>query len=85
VVDQGPGLDAEARERAFDRFWRGPDAAPTGSGIGLAIVRALAEASRGTARLDPGPGGGLDAVVVLPAAIESRADGSGAVPSATPR
>jgi len=85
VIDQGPGLDAEHREREFDRFWRGPDAAPTGSGLGLAIVRRLAEASRGTARLEPSPHGGLDAIVVLTPATDSRADGSGAVPTPTPR
>jgi len=84
VIDQGPGLDAEHRERAFDRFWRGPDAAPTGSGLGLAIVRRLAEASRGTARLEPSPLGGLDAIVVLTPATESRAESSGAVPAPTP-
>ena len=56
----------EDRDRAFDRFWRAPDAASGGSGLGLAIVRRLAEASGGTARLDEGPGGGIDAVVTLP-------------------
>jgi signal transduction histidine kinase len=68
VVDQGPGLTLEARERAFDRFWRAPDAAAGGSGLGLAIVRRLAESSGGGARLDATPGGGIDAVVTLPAA-----------------
>jgi signal transduction histidine kinase len=64
VVDEGPGLDSDAREQAFDRFWRrGPS---EGSGLGLAIVRELARSAGGDARLDPGPGGrGLDAVVVL--------------------
>jgi signal transduction histidine kinase len=67
VIDRGPGLDAEARARAFDRFWRAPDAAPGGSGLGLAIVRQLADASGGSARLDPALPHGIDAVVVLPA------------------
>jgi signal transduction histidine kinase len=65
VVDQGPGLDADARERAFERFWRSDGG--SGSGLGLAIVRQLARAAGGDARLQPGPGGrGLDAVVELP-------------------
>ena len=65
VVDQGPGLDGEAREQAFERFWR-RDGRP-GTGLGLAIVRELARSAGGDARLDPGPGGqGLDAVVELP-------------------
>ncbi len=66
VVDEGPGLDAEARADAFGRFWRGTRTS-AGSGLGLAIVRRLAEASGGSARLDVAPTGGIDAVVVLPA------------------
>jgi signal transduction histidine kinase len=66
VVDAGPGLDKAARTRAFDRFWRAPNAPPGGSGLGLAIVRRLVEASGGTVRLDPAEDGGIDAVVRLP-------------------
>jgi signal transduction histidine kinase len=65
VIDQGPGMAAEQRERAFDRFWRGPSAERDGTGLGLAIVRQLLEASGGTAELHPNPGGGLDAVARL--------------------
>src|SRR5207237_322855 len=72
VVDEGPGLDAEARQYAFDRFWRGSRSS-TGSGLGLAIVRRLAEASGGSARLDVAATGGVDAVVVL--APSSRSSG----------
>jgi signal transduction histidine kinase len=64
VVDAGPGLSAEERERAFDRFWRGRSAGP-GSGLGLAIVRELARADGGDAELRPAPGGGIDAVLRL--------------------
>jgi signal transduction histidine kinase len=72
VVDEGPGLDADGREHAFDRFWR--RGTTEGSGLGLAIVRELAQAAGGGARLDPGPGGrGLDAVVVLPLAADAPA------------
>jgi signal transduction histidine kinase len=68
VMDRGPGMDAVSRARAFDRFWRAPGAESGGSGLGLPIVRQLAEASGGGARLDDREGGGVDAVVVLPAA-----------------
>jgi len=67
VLDEGPGLSAEQRQRAFDRFWRGSSHGE-GSGLGLAIVAQLARASGGSARLEPRPGGGLDASVTLPAA-----------------
>jgi hypothetical protein len=65
VTDQGPGMPADQRERAFDRFWRGPASDREGTGLGLAIVRQLLEASGGTAELHPNPGGGLDAVAHL--------------------
>jgi signal transduction histidine kinase len=63
VRDQGPGLDAEGRRRAFDRFWRGRGG--EGSGLGLAIVRRLVEADGGEVELAPAAGGGLEAVVRL--------------------
>jgi signal transduction histidine kinase len=65
VIDEGPGLDAEQRELAFDRFWRGTTSA-SGTGLGLAIVRQLVRGAGGEARLDPGPHGrGLDATARL--------------------
>jgi signal transduction histidine kinase len=64
VRDRGPGLSAEDRARAFDRFWRAGSGGG-GSGLGLAIVRKLAEADAATVVLDEAPGGGLDAVVRL--------------------
>ena len=67
VTDAGPGMEAEDRERAFDRFWRGREDR-RGSGLGLAIVRSLVEADDGAVRLVEAPGGGLRAVVTLPAA-----------------
>jgi signal transduction histidine kinase len=65
VTDHGPGMPADQRQRAFDRFWRAPSADPDGTGLGLAIVRQLLEASGGIAELRPNPGGGLDAVARL--------------------
>jgi signal transduction histidine kinase len=64
VVDQGPGLSADERARAFDRFWRGSSQRP-GSGLGLPIVRKLAEADGGMAELRAAAGCGVDAVVKL--------------------
>lgn len=72
VRDEGPGLEAEERDRAFDRFWRGPAAEPgTGSGLGLPIARQLARAVGGDVVLLAVDGGGTDAVVTLPAADPS--------------
>lgn len=50
VSDSGPGLDANSAERAFDRFVRGQTPA-SGSGLGLAVVRQVAEAAGGTVDL----------------------------------
>jgi signal transduction histidine kinase len=69
VVDQGRGMAAEDRRRAFDRFWRGNGSrAGAGSGLGLAIVRQLAGACGAEAELLEAPGGGVDAVVRIPSA-----------------
>lgn len=65
VDDEGPGLPAEDRERAFDRFWRGRQDGG-GSGLGLAVVASLATASGGTVWLDQSPWGGLRACARLP-------------------
>lgn len=64
VLDRGPGMTAEQRERAFDRFWRG-GTTTGGSGLGLAIVAQLARASGGTAALHARDGGGTDAMASL--------------------
>ncbi|TDD63419.1 HAMP domain-containing histidine kinase [Kribbella antibiotica] len=58
ISDQGPGMTAAQRARAFDRFWRaGPPG--TGTGLGLSIVKQLIEHDGGHADLAPAPGGGL--------------------------
>lgn len=67
VRDEGPGMTSDQRERAFHRFWQGPE--DTGSsGLGLAIVQKLVQADGGHIELREAPGGGLDAVVQLPPA-----------------
>ena len=65
VRDHGPGLSDEAKERAFDRFWRGRETGG-GSGLGLSIVRRLAERDGGSVELCDAPGEGLEAIVRWP-------------------
>jgi signal transduction histidine kinase len=67
VRDEGPGLSAEQKARAFDRFWRGSTRGG-GSGLGLAIARRLVEADEGTIELGDAAGHGLEATVTLHAA-----------------
>ncbi|MCC9704346.1 HAMP domain-containing histidine kinase [Streptomyces sp. MNU76] len=66
VTDEGPGMTAEQRARAFDRFWRAPGAPKGGTGLGLSLVQRLAHASGGEVTLREAATGGLDAVVRLP-------------------
>jgi two-component system, OmpR family, sensor kinase len=71
VIDDGAGIQADACERAFDRFWRGENAhggPPRGSGLGLAIVSAVATAHGGTAQVAESSRGlrGAHVVVELP-------------------
>lgn len=59
VVDEGPGVAPEDRDRVFDRFWRARSAhGVPGSGLGLAIVAEVARAHGGTVSVEgDGPGG----------------------------
>ncbi|HTU75968.1 MAG TPA: HAMP domain-containing sensor histidine kinase [Trebonia sp.] len=71
VTDDGPGIPQADLELVFDRFARLDSARSRdgddhdGAGLGLAIVRATAQAHGGTARLEPAPDG-LRAIVSLP-------------------
>jgi signal transduction histidine kinase len=66
VADRGPGISAEDRNRATERFFRAETARSTsGSGLGLALVAAVAQLHNGTLHLaDNEPG--LRAVILLP-------------------
>jgi two-component system, OmpR family, sensor histidine kinase KdpD len=69
VVDQGPGVLPEDRERIFTAFQRlGDTDNSTGLGLGLALSRGLTEAMGGTLLPEDTPGGGLTMTVSLPAA-----------------
>jgi signal transduction histidine kinase len=63
VTDNGPGMSAEDRERAFLRF---STSNPNGTGLGLAIVHRLVTSNGGTAKLAETPGGGLTVILDFP-------------------
>ncbi len=67
VIDHGPGIPPEDRERVLQRFQRGAQAGESpGSGLGLSIALDVATASGGALALDETPGGGLTATIELP-------------------
>ncbi|MGE5155050.1 MAG: two-component system sensor histidine kinase KdpD [Bdellovibrio bacteriovorus] len=67
VSDTGPGLPLGREEALFDTFTRGEEESPvSGVGLGLAIVRAIVHAHKGTVRGENRPEGGARFVISLP-------------------
>ena len=67
VEDTGEGIPEADRERVFERFYRVLGSGADGSGLGLPIVREIAELHRATVSLSPNPEGqGTVAQVVFP-------------------
>ena len=67
VSDQGIGIPASEQLRVFERFYRVPNAtAKGGYGLGLFLVRHIAEAHGGRAEVDSEPGGGSCFRLILP-------------------
>lgn len=89
VEDDGPGIPAGERERVFEPFRRLEDGqtgampAAGGSGIGLAVVRRLAEIMGGSVAAGASAAGGARLVVMLPAACppEPAADDAAEEPA----
>jgi signal transduction histidine kinase len=83
VSDNGPGMNAEDRDRAFLRF---STSSPNGTGLGLAIVHRLVTSNGGTARLAQTPGGGLTIALAFPGppTAGNNGSGNGAADSSTP-
>jgi signal transduction histidine kinase len=74
VSDDGPGMTAEDRERAFLRF---STSNPNGTGLGLAIVHRLVTSNGGTASLSQTPGGGLTVTLDFPGVPAPAGNGTG--------
>jgi len=69
IEDRGPGIPEALRERVFDPFFRVEASRSRdtgGSGLGLAVVRAIVQRHDGEIALENRPGGGLRARVALP-------------------
>ncbi len=72
VADEGPGIPEAERDLVFQRFWRGDGRRARGegrSGLGLTIVRQIAESHRGEVRLEANDRGGSTFTIWLPAAL----------------
>jgi signal transduction histidine kinase len=67
VADEGQGIPAELLGHIFDRFRSGDSGHPRGTGLGLALVRAVARAHGGDVLVSSRPGQGSEFELILPA------------------
>jgi signal transduction histidine kinase len=81
VADSGPGLDPEIRDRVFEPFFSTKTA---GSGLGLALVKKIAEDHGGGVRLEGEPGEGTRAILWLPAEAGTEGAGARTAPAGEP-
>lgn len=69
VIDHGPGIPIEERQRIFERFYRlGRDAEKPGTGVGLSVVREIVDTFGGSVWVEETLGGGSTFVVGFPLA-----------------
>jgi signal transduction histidine kinase len=80
VDDDGPGVDPREREAIFEHGVRGSGAIAGGAGIGLSVVRTIAERAAGSVRVAPSPLGGARFVLRFPSGLSEP--GEDAFPAA---
>src|SRR5215218_1595922 len=68
VIDHGPGIPPDDRDRLFQPFQRLGDAGGSGVGLGLAVAHGFLDAMHGQITPDDTPGGGLTMRITLPIA-----------------
>jgi signal transduction histidine kinase len=68
VTDTGPGIAPDQLPRLFDRFWQANRKDRRGVGLGLSIVKGIADAHGGDVRVETAVGAGTTFTLVLPAA-----------------
>jgi signal transduction histidine kinase len=75
VRDRGAGIAADALPHVFEPYYRAPGAArsASGTGLGLAVVKALIEAHDGAIVVESQPGSGTTVAFTLPAVREKAA------------
>ena len=72
VIDSGAGIEPSARERIFDRFYRGTDSGTQGAGLGLSIAKGAVEATGGRLTLAMSGADGSTFRIALPRAARPR-------------
>ncbi len=78
VIDQGVGIPADYQEAVFDRFESRPHGSShRGLGLGLSIVKSLAELHGGAVTLNSAPGRGTRVTLLLPLKQEPATDDAG--------
>lgn len=80
VDDTGPGVADADKERIFDRFWRAERRGGGGAGIGLALVRRIAQLHDGDVRVLDRPGGGARFILRLSGGLVNLRRGTAWLP-----
>jgi signal transduction histidine kinase len=75
VIDRGPGVPPDLKERIFERFWRSRErrSSGVGAGLGLSIVSEIAGAHAGRVTVGDTPGGGASFILSVPLASSAGA------------